>query len=79
MCDCLAAHDADRRLLVNFLEWLLNNQESCTDDGCFCYLNLEKAVLRFLDIDEGQLEQERRALLAYQRELNKGESHDTST
>lgn len=75
MCDRLAAHDADRRLLVNFLEWLLNDQ-GCADDGCFCNLNPEKAVLRFLDIDEARLERERRALLAYHRKLNKGESHE---
>ncbi len=70
MCDRLAAHDADRRLLVNFLEWLLNDQ-GCADDGCFCDINPEKAVFGFLEINEIQLEQERRALLEYQCLLNK--------
>ena len=72
MCDRLAAHDADRRLLVNFLEWLFDNQDYA--DGYLRSLDSEKAVFKFLEIDEAQLEQERQALLKYQRLLNKPDS-----
>jgi len=71
-CDQLRLMDKQRRTLIQFIEWLqekwrLRQEEDRTD---VLDLHSEITVLEFLGIDRDKLEEERTALLEYQRELN---------
>jgi erythromycin esterase-like protein len=72
-CRKLAAARAKRATIVDFIEWLHENR------GRYDVLALDPEIttLDFLGIDRQKLEEERRALLDYQRACNERSSeHD---
>jgi len=71
-CDKLAAAGHQRTQLIEFIEWLQNNWRLRQEEDRTDVLDLhdEITVLDFLGIDRDKLEEERTALLEYQRELN---------
>ena len=61
----LFACRADRLVISQFLEWMETHLEQ---DEEIRNLHNEKLIMEYFDIDEISLENERRAILDYQRE-----------
>jgi hypothetical protein len=66
MCDRLAAVQIQRDWATEFLEWLIEHYE----DEHVCNIHPDRTVMSYLEIDERVLDDERRALLEWQRQLN---------
>ncbi len=80
-CEKLSEVAAEKQAICNFLEWAeQNNLHLCTFNPKLNYDNysrtpesVEKITHRFYGIDDLKLEEERRAMLDRQRELNEKE------
>ena len=75
MCDRLRACGDQHRVLVEFVDSLCGESiELAYTALATAYHNVrtDDLIFKFLEIDKKQLEEERRALLEYQRKLNEG-------